>query len=111
MQKLDLAVLYLAQVHLYEYYSGVQHASIGEMLDTWRPYSRPTYTGPEATLRSLPSNVSTGTTDAASAEVSGLDSAAIDTPVAGDAKEDTGSDSDAEGDRCRVLLLAHCESR
>jgi hypothetical protein len=42
-QKLDLVVFYLAQVHWYEYYSGMQHDSVGELLDNWRPYTRPQY--------------------------------------------------------------------
>ena len=82
-------MLYLAQVHMYEYYSGVQHTSVGELLDTWRPYTRPAYTGDESYLASKPVSDPLA------------DTPAVDLLASDGGKEDLSSDSETEAGRLR----------
>lgn len=69
---------------MYEYYSGVQHASVGELLDTWRPYTRPAYTGAESLPASKPPH-----------ELS-TDTPVVDSLASDGGKEDLSSDSETE---------------
>jgi hypothetical protein len=84
VQKLDLIVFYLAQVHWYEYYSGVQHDSVGALLDNWRPYTRTQYE-PESFGGDVDTTPHGGGTDEAPAVADG-----------GDVTVLSGSESDGE---------------
>ena len=94
-------MLYLAQVHLFEYYSGVQHATVGLLLDTWRPYTRPIYTAPvEAVSRtdSGDGDVDTG--------AGGKAGDAKDDDDASSVASDHSSDSEGKGEWAGLAMFA-----
>ena len=105
LQKLDVVVNYMIRVHLYDFYSGAQASSPGNIISCWHPYTRvpgaaaPSPIAKPVLGRSTSNDTATDTpsADAKDAGGAGADAAAADDDGNDDKPKDAEEASPAPG--------------